>query len=273
MEASKELIVVKHGTSVVENTNRIGLDQDKINFHVEQHMRLRSMGFDTTEVASGAAVAGIEYVIQEMGEDIDNFSDDMLAIFGTARQIQHWQEAGKQHGVAVGQVLATHDEIDDNIEEGSPGELMVRQIRGLTWDESLIVINENHAAALEEMEPYVESLNAQAFEEFHGINGEADNDWLAAHLAIAIGASTLLLLTKADGFKVNGKVQPEIQLGDIASFLKYCGIKDFSGSGGMESKLLATERAAEAGIQVIIGNAFTDVRQLMSGEAGTRVVQ
>jgi glutamate 5-kinase len=271
--SNNEFVVVKHGTSVVENHNQIGLDQAKIDFHVLQHMRLRAMGFDTTEVASGAVVEGHEYVIEEMGENIEYFSDPDLAIFGTARQLQHWQRAGRHHGLAVGQVLATHGELNGNIERGSAGELMVRQIRGLTWDESLIVTNENHAAALVEIEPYSEGRNAQAYPEIHGPDGEADNDWLAAHIAMATGATTLLLLTNVDGLKVDGKVMPEICLEDIALMLEHCGDKHGTGSGGMESKLLATERAAETGIEVIIGNAFTDVRRLLEGEAGTRVVQ
>ncbi|HEX5796780.1 MAG TPA: hypothetical protein VFX86_00130 [Candidatus Saccharimonadales bacterium] len=273
MEKTKELIVVKHGTAVVENDNQIGLDQSKINFHVGQHMRLRGEGFLTTEVASGAVVEGQEQVIQERGENLDHFSDDELAIFGTARQIQHWERAGRPYKLSIGQVLATHKQIDDNIEPNSVGAFMVQQILNLTWDKSLIVSNENHAAALVEMEPYYRGRDAQKHEEHNGPDGEADNDWLAAHLAIAAGATALLLLTSVDGFKLNRKIKREISLTDIDVMLEHCGIGSYTGSGGMESKLLAAKRAAEAGIQVVIGNAFTDVRRLLEGTAGTRVVQ
>jgi glutamate 5-kinase len=265
-----ELVVVKHGSAVVEHDDGVGLDQVKIDFHVRQHMRLRAKGFDTTEVASGAVVEGKEYVIHEMGENIENFTDDELAVFGTARQLQHWEEAARPYGWAVGQVLVTHEQIDDDIGELSPGEFMVRMIRNATWAESLIVSNENHAAAAEEIWPYIQGLNAKVRGED---NPEADNDWLAAHLAMALGAKTLLLLTDVDGLMVNGKVVPELSIYDIPEMLAHCKGDSESGKGGMKSKLLATERAVTAGIEVIIGNAFTDVRHLIDGEAGTRVVQ
>lgn len=272
IETKGELVVMKHGSSVVGNANQIGMDQSKVDFHALQHVRLRAEGVQTIEVSSGAAVAGKEYM-QEMGENPkgDNYSTAEWAVYGTARQLRHWEYAARPHGILVGQILATHQEIDDNIGQFSPGVFMVKMIRDMTWDKSLIVANENDAAAIEEMEEWMNVLDAK----FRGeADPESDNDWLAAHLAIATGATALLLLTNEDGFKVDGEVVPELAIEDIDSMLEHCyNTEDDGGTGGMKSKLLATEKAAEAGIQVVIGNAFTDVRHMLEGEAGTRVVQ
>jgi len=267
---TNELVVVKHGSSVVEHDDGVGLDQAKIDFHLRQHMRLRARGFDTTEVASGAVVEGKEYVLHEMGQHIDDYSTHELAIFGTARQMRHWEEAGRHHRLTVGQILASHEEIDSDIGQFSPGATMVKMISDATGTESLVVTNENHAVASYEMDQYVYGLNAKVRGES---NPESDNDWLAAHLAMALGAKTLLLLTGVDGLKVEGRVASEVHVYDIPEMLAHCHGTSEAGKGGMASKLLAADRAARAGVEVVIGNAFTDVHHLIDGDAGTRVVQ
>ncbi len=262
---TNESVVIKHGSSVVEHDDGIGLDQAKIDFHVRQHDRLRRRGFSTSEVASGAVVEGKEYVL-ELGKDLDDFDDNELAMHGTARQLRHWEDAARPHDMSIGQVLATHQEIDDS----SAGKQIIKRILSVTRRGGLVVVNENNAAADDEMEEYEDGEKAK----MHGEDdAEADNDWLAAHLAIAVGAKTLALLTNVDGLKIKGKLVREIRVYDIAEMLTYCQGSSNSGTGGMNSKLRATQRAAEAGIDVVIGNAFTDIRHLVDGDAGTRVVQ
>lgn len=263
--SNREIIAIKHGTSVVENDDGIGTDQAKVDFHVRQHARLRRRGFDTVEIASGAVVEGKEYVL-EAGYAMEDFDESELAIYGTSRQIGHWEAAARPYDILVGQVLGTHSEIDDS----SEGKQIIGRILTATRKGSLVVLNENNAAASDEMEEYESGETAKRRGDD---DAEADNDWMAAHLAIAMGAKTLLLLTNVDGLKVDGKVVSELSVYDIPEMLAYCDGSSASGTGGMHSKLRATQRAARAGIQVILGNAFTDVRQLLDGEAGTRVVQ
>ncbi len=264
--SNNEMIVMKQGSSSSENSGGIGLDQTKIDFHVQQHVNLRNEGIDTVDVASGAVVAGKEQVL-EFGRQVEDFDDNELALLGTSRQISHWEQAARPHGLMIGQVLGTHRQIDDSAE----GRQIVERIGKVTRKRGvLVVLNENNAAASEEMKEYEESEAAkQQGEE----DAEADNDWLAAHLAIALGASTLLLLSNIDGFKIGHKVTREIKVYDVADMLAHCKGTSSSGTGGMRSKLRAAERAARAGINVIIGNASIDCRRLLIGDAGTRIVQ
>ncbi len=261
----KEIIVTKHGSSSGENANGIGLDQVKHNFHAMQHRNLRHEGFDTVEVASGAVVAGKAEVLA-FGRRVEEFDDNELAMLGTARQMRHWRIAGRRSGILVAQVLGTHQEIDDSAE----GKQIITRISSAARKGVLVVLNENNAAASEEMAEYEEGVAAKQ----HGENdAETDNDWLAAHTAIALGATTLLLLSNIDGFKERGRVRREIKVYDVAAMLDHCEIVSRSGTGGMKSKLRAAERAARAGINVIIGSSSIDCRRLLVGDAGTRVIQ
>jgi len=88
-----------------------------------------------------------------------------------------------------------------------------------------------------------------------------DNDFLAAQVAILVGAERLLLLTNTDGvFTADPRTDPdarlvpriddfqqleELRIGNEASVL---------GSGGMRSKVVAAEMASAAGIPTVIAN-------------------
>jgi hypothetical protein len=45
--SGKEIVAVKHGSSVSEEYNRIGINQARTNYHGLQHDSLRQAGFDT----------------------------------------------------------------------------------------------------------------------------------------------------------------------------------------------------------------------------------
>jgi glutamate 5-kinase len=165
----------------------------------------------------------------------------------------------------VSQVLATHSEIDDK----SEGKAI---IKGAHDDVDLGIIpvfNENNAASEVELEEYDRGESAKQEGQ---LDAGADNDWLGAHVAISMASSALLLLTNKNGFEIDGKVEEEIRTCDIPEMVKHCNGTSGSGTGGMGSKLRAAGRAADAGIHVVIGNAFTDSRLVLKGE-GTRVVQ
>lgn len=253
--SNSNILVMKHGSSVVENGSKIGINQHKVSSHMLNHVYLRKSGLLTVEVASGAVVKGKQYV-RDSGQDLTKFDDTTLAKLGTYGQMSHWQEAAKPHGILVEQVLATHKEIDD----ASEGKFIIEGIRKSAADGILCVVNENAAAADEEMKQYEKT-------------DPADNDWMAAHLAISVGASTLLLLTNRNGLIVEGEVIPELKVANISDILQYCNGSSESGTGGMASKVQAAGKAAQQGIEVIIANAFTDVRHIMNGDEGTRVVQ
>ena len=107
-----------------------------------------------------------------------------------------------------------------------------------------------------------------------------DNDFLAAQVAILLGADRLLLLTDTDGVHTADPARDDSAelIGEVSSFDQLEGVQiGFSasplGSGGMRSKVVAAEMATAAGIPAVIarGTDRAAVRAALAGEpAGTR---
>jgi glutamate 5-kinase len=107
-----------------------------------------------------------------------------------------------------------------------------------------------------------------------------DNDFLAAQVAILLGASELLLLTDMDGlFTADPRMDPAAELvADVRDFraveqLEIGMSKSPLGSGGMRSKVVAADMATAAGIPAVILNGTRPgtVLRAVAGEAeGTR---
>jgi len=88
-----------------------------------------------------------------------------------------------------------------------------------------------------------------------------DNDFLAAQVAILMGADRLLLLTNTDGvFTADPRTDPDARLvtriDDFQQLeeLRISQETSVLGSGGMRSKVVAAEMATAAGIPTVIAN-------------------
>src|SRR3954452_12303369 len=107
-----------------------------------------------------------------------------------------------------------------------------------------------------------------------------DNDFLAAQVAVLMSADALVLLTDTDGvFTADPRVDPTASL--VHSVSSFEQLEDLSigvsssplGSGGMRSKVVASEMATAAGIPAWIVNGTqpeTVLRALAGEEVGTR---
>src|SRR5947208_3264823 len=106
---------------------------------------------------------------------------------------------------------------------------------------------------------------------------EAGNDFLAAQLAILIGAEHLILLTDIDGlYTADPRTDPGAELvGEVTDFE---GLTSFDiaattsplGSGGMRSKVVAAEMSTAAGIPATICNGLSETA-LTAALAGEQV--
>ncbi|MGH2861830.1 MAG: glutamate 5-kinase, partial [Solirubrobacteraceae bacterium] len=88
-----------------------------------------------------------------------------------------------------------------------------------------------------------------------------DNDFLAAQVAILVGAARLLLLTNTDGlFTADPRTDPAAELVkrieriEELEALHITEGASLLGSGGMRSKVVAAEMATAAGIPTVIAN-------------------
>ena len=107
-----------------------------------------------------------------------------------------------------------------------------------------------------------------------------DNDFLAAQVAILIGADRLVLLTDTGGlYTADPRADPSARLVEEVRDLEELDRYDIGlstsplGSGGMRSKVVAAEMATAAGIPVAIASGVEggEVERALAGEpAGTR---
>jgi glutamate 5-kinase len=107
-----------------------------------------------------------------------------------------------------------------------------------------------------------------------------DNDFLAAQVAILIGAGRLVLLTDTGGlYTADPRSDPSARLVEEVRELAELDAYDIGlstsplGSGGMRSKVVAAEMATAAGIPVAIASGVEagEMARALSGEpAGTR---
>jgi glutamate 5-kinase len=104
-----------------------------------------------------------------------------------------------------------------------------------------------------------------------------DNDFLAAQVAILLGADQLVLLTDTDGLhtadpRVHPEAEPIREVRDFESLESYqIGVSASPlGSGGMRSKVVAAEMATAAGIPAVIADG-TQPGTLAAAVAGERL--
>ena len=145
----------------------------------------------------------------------------------------------------IGQCLYRLEDLRDN------EEVIASILDGLYQSLCVPLINYNDAVTLEEIK--------------QSIQLGADNDQLAAKIAILDGAKLVVFFTSIDGFMVDGLLVPSLQgQKEIELAIGSCDDSDAS-SGGMASKLKSAGELASQGIPSIICNGKDDsvVKALM----------
>jgi glutamate 5-kinase len=176
---------------------------------------------------------------------------------GQGKLYRHYDELLAARGLKSAQVLLTFFDMSARSHY-----LNARQtLRTLLEWGVVPVINENDTTATDEI----------TF---------GDNDFLAAQVAILLGAGELLLLTDMDGlFTADPREDPAAALiPEVTDFRIVDGLdigmsKSPLGSGGMRSKVVAAEMATAAGIPSLIINGTrpdTVLRAVAGEPEGTR---
>jgi glutamate 5-kinase len=174
------------------------------------------------------------------------------AAVGQSALMRHYEAAFKRHGLAVGQVLLTAQDIGDRARYLNARNTLLALLRfGV-----LPIVNENDTVATEEIKV-------------------GDNDNLSALVASLIEADLLVLLTDVDGLYTANptldaaarKLDTVDAVTDEIARLVWAGAG--AGSvGGMATKLEAAQKAAAAGVPMIIANGRTErvLARLLGGE-------
>jgi glutamate 5-kinase len=231
-------LVVKLGSSVVaEDSGELRLSV--LARVVEEVAELHRTGVDVVVVTSGA----IAYGIQKLGlATRPSAVEDLQAAsaVGQGRLYRTYDELLRERGIQSAQVLLTFFDMSARTHYVNARRTLQRL---LDW-RIVAVINENDTTTTDEI-------------------SFGDNDFLAAQVAVLVGADLLLVLTDAGGlYTADPRADPAARLVEtIASpsdleALEIGSATSPLGSGGMRSKVVAAEMATAAGIPCVIGSGF-----------------
>jgi glutamate 5-kinase len=248
--AAARTVVVKLGTQLLIDPSA-RLDASFLASIATQVVGLTQRGVRVAIVSSGAVGAGL----RELGLDkrpADLAKLQAVAAVGQRRLMDAWAAAFEPHGVHVGQVLLTRDDVDDRSRF-----LNLRNTIHAIHDLGAVpVINENDTVSTDE-------LVRITF---------GDNDILAALVANALRADLLVLLSVVDGIlDAAGEPVRVVDSIDGAKALVRTE-KSTLGKGGMNSKVEAARVVTGSGEAMVLANGrMPDVLlRIMDGqEVGT----
>ncbi len=232
-------IVVKLGSSIVA-TDAGDVRADVLARVCDQVAALHGAGEPVIVVTSGAVARGMG----AMGIPRPKAVDELQAAsaIGQGKLYRVYDELLAARGVPSAQVLLTFFDMSARTHY-----LNARQtLRKLLEWRVVPIINENDTTTTDEI-------------------SFGNNDFLAAQVAILLGAKLLLLLTDAGGvFTADPRTNPDAELvrwvDDFEALAELRIGHETSplGSGGMRSKVVAAEMATAAGIETVIASGLQD---------------
>jgi len=234
-------IVIKLGSSIVADD--AGQPRADVLRHVcDETAALHRAGHDVAIVTSGAIARGMG--VMQFAERPTQIEELQAAsAVGQGKLYAVYDELLRDHGIASAQVLLTFHDLSGERAHYLNARQTLRKL--LEW-RVVPVINENDTTATDEI----------TF---------GDNDFLAAQVAILIGAELLVLLTSTDGlYTADPRLDPAatpVPLVEDFAVLDTLDIRQTTttlGSGGMRSKVVAAEMATAAGIPAVIANGRTE---------------
>ncbi len=245
-------LVVKLGSSIVVD-ERGEPRVDVLASICDQLQALYQGGSEPVVVTSGAIACGMGIrQIPIRPRAIDELQ--AASAVGQGKLYQVYDELLRARGVPTAQVLLTFFDMSARTHY-----LNARQTMRKLLDWRVVpVINENDTTTTDEI-------------------SFGDNDFLAAQVAILLGAELLLLLTDAGGvFTADPRLNLDAQLVDEVTDFDALRELDIGhatsplGSGGMRSKVVAAEMATAAGIPVVIASGLAP-GTILAAAGGERV--
>jgi glutamate 5-kinase len=248
-------LVIKLGSSIVVDesgevrTEVLGRICDEI-------AAIHAQGRSVVIVTSGAIARGMGLMSLALRPRAMDELQAASAV-GQGKLYQNYDDLLRARGVPTAQVLLTFFDMSARTHY-----LNARQTLRKLLDWRVVpVINENDTTTTDEI-------------------SFGNNDFLAAQVAILLGAELLLLLTDAEGvFTADPRLNPEAEL--VAHVEEFSVLDQYEighatsplGSGGMRSKVVAAEMATAAGIPAVVASGLVPgtIRAAAAGDAvGTR---
>ncbi|MFK7852847.1 MAG: glutamate 5-kinase [Granulosicoccus sp.] len=243
--------VVKVGSSLLTADGK-GLDQSIIDNWTSQIASLMQNGVEVVLVSSGSIAEGVARLkLSQRPTRVDELQ--AAAAVGQMGLIRAYESGFERYDRLTAQILLTHDDLADRRRYlNARATLSTLLRRGV-----LPIVNENDTVITDEIRL-------------------GDNDTLGAQVANLIDADVLILLTDQSGlFDKDPRNNADAVLLERANasdpaILALAGPAGSSlGSGGMRTKVLAADRAAQNGATTVIADGReTDVLlRLKEGEA------
>ncbi|WP_226344708.1 glutamate 5-kinase [Agilicoccus flavus] len=244
---SARRLVVKVGSSSLTDGAGGVLDVARLDALVDALAARRTAGTHVVLVSSGAIASGLS----PLGLDRrprDLATQQAAASVGQGALVAAYTTAFGRHGLTVGQVLLTSDDLVRRQHYANARRAVGRLLRlGV-----VPVVNENDAVATDEIR-------------------FGDNDRLAALVAHLVHADALVLLTDVDALYDGPPSEPgSSRVAHVASpadlaHVRIGGVGSRVGTGGMVTKVEAARIATGAGIPTLLASA-PDVGRVLAGE-------
>ena len=233
--ASARRLVVKIGSSSL--TRDGGLDEDRLRSVVEAAASRRARGDSVVIVSSGAIAAGLAPLgLRSRPRDLA--LQQAAASVGQGALIAAYQRAFDAHGITVGQVLLTLDDVTRRSHYSNARRTLERLL-----DLGVVpVVNENDTVATSEIR-------------------FGDNDRLAALVSHLVRADALVLLSDIDALydgppsRPGSTRIPVVRGADDLADVLIGGVGSRVGTGGMATKVEAAAIANAAGIVTLLTSA------------------
>ncbi|HEY6170191.1 MAG TPA: glutamate 5-kinase [Verrucomicrobiae bacterium] len=248
-------IVVKLGTGVLTDARKQP-DPAQLTQLVAQVAAQRRAGREIVLVTSGAVGSGMGALgFEKRPGSLAELQ--ACAAIGQSRLMSTYQELFATHGLAVAQVLLTHNDLEDKERHLNARNTLVTLLRHGV----VPIINENDAVSFTELK-------------------FGDNDTLSALVAALLPADLLVILTTVDGMiekfgRADARVIPLVTEVDEHIERMAGGTTSATAVGGMSSKIQAAKIAMRSGVPLVIasGRKADVLRQITDGaDEGTLFV-
>ncbi|MGJ3509859.1 glutamate 5-kinase [Enemella sp. A6] len=243
-------VVVKVGSSAL-TTDEGGVDLRRLHALVDVLAANKQQGREVILVSSGAIAAALG-PLRLANRPNDLSTQQAAAAVGQGLLIEHYTQRFAQHGIVVGQVLLTVDDLTRQQHYRNAHRTAERLLElGV-----LPVVNENDTVATHEIR-------------------FGDNDRLAALVAHLVHADALVLLTDVDALYSDHPSKPNARR--IEEVRSAADLRDIDisrrgtavGTGGMQTKIEAARIATSAGIPVVLAKASAAADALGGQPVGT----
>ena len=231
---SDKRIVIKLGSSLLTDENRLMVRWAFMQRVVEDIALLRDEGYEVIVCSSGAVALGMR-MIGVTPATAGLRDKQAAAACGMPLLLNAYKQVGHEHGLDIAQVLVTLGDFEDHARflntKNTLHRLLAAQI--------VPIINENDTITTEEIRV-------------------GDNDRLAAKVAQMVEARHLVILTGVDGLYDRNPEEPGAKfvevVDDASEYIEATAGISTLGTGGMLTKIQAANMAQNAGCTTLIAN-------------------